>query len=92
MALATNVLLGLAFNLFLSATAYDWQLGKFLSFSEHRYADPIPANITVYTYTQKVDHFSYVNDDTFQQRVVTSSDHFGGPGSPIFFYTGNIAL
>ncbi|KAI1280335.1 Lysosomal Pro-X carboxypeptidase [Halotydeus destructor] len=50
---------------------------------------PIPANITVSWYKQKVDHFSVANNDYFQQKVITSTDHWGGEGSPIFFYAGN---
>lgn len=50
---------------------------------------PIPANITVSWVNQRVDHFSYSNNDYFKQRVITSTDHWGGEGAPIFFYAGN---
>ncbi|RWS05634.1 lysosomal Pro-X carboxypeptidase-like protein, partial [Leptotrombidium deliense] len=37
----------------------------------------------------QVDHFSYANNDTFDQRVIVSADHWCRDGCPIFFYTGN---
>ena len=53
------------------------------------HAGPIPANITVFNYNQKIDHFSFSNDGRFDQRVVMSTDHWGGDGCPIFIYAGN---
>ncbi|RWS02071.1 lysosomal Pro-X carboxypeptidase-like protein [Dinothrombium tinctorium] len=49
---------------------------------------PIPANFSVFYYEQKVDHFSYTNNDTFDQRVIISADHWCKNGCPIFFFTG----
>ncbi|CAD5120201.1 DgyrCDS8774 [Dimorphilus gyrociliatus] len=37
---------------------------------------------------QQVDHFSYGNNDVFDQRVLINSDYFE-PYGPVFFYTGN---
>jgi lysosomal Pro-X carboxypeptidase len=37
------------------------------------------------------DHFSWVNDETFQIRYFTFDGYWGGPGSPIWFYAGNEA-
>nr|AYV89001.1 lysosomal Pro-X carboxypeptidase isoform X2 [Tetranychus truncatus] len=53
------------------------------------FSTPIPANYTVFWYQQKVDHFNYINNDTFQQRVIISTDHWCTDGCPIFFYAGN---
>lgn len=38
---------------------------------------------------QNVDHFGFNNVDTYKQRYIINKDHWKGPGSPIFFYTGN---
>ncbi len=43
------------------------------------------------TFTQKVDHFGFVNMDTYQQRYTLNTDHWKS-GRPIFFYTGNEGL
>lgn len=47
----------------------------------------------VRNYTQILDHFSFVPESyqTFQQRYLINSDHWGGAStnSPIFVYTGN---
>lgn len=51
--------------------------------------DSISPNITVINVTQKVDHFTFTSNETFNQRIVISIDHWGKDGSPIFFYTGN---
>ncbi|CAF0824207.1 unnamed protein product [Adineta steineri] len=40
------------------------------------------------TFTQKVDHFGYVNMDTYQQRYTLNTDYWQS-GKPIFFYAGN---
>ncbi|XP_064479463.1 lysosomal Pro-X carboxypeptidase-like [Ornithodoros turicata] len=38
----------------------------------------------------KVDHFSYVHQDTFEMRYLISDQHWNSTrGGPIFFYTGN---
>lgn len=50
---------------------------------------PIPANFTIIYHRQPVDHFSFSKGDSFLQRIIISTDHWGGNGSPIFFYTGN---
>src|ERR1043166_3571963 len=50
---------------------------------------PIPANITIIYHRQPVDHFSFSKGDSFLQRIIISTDNWGGNGSPIFFYTGN---
>ncbi|GAB6029669.1 hypothetical protein CHUAL_005401 [Chamberlinius hualienensis] len=43
----------------------------------------------VYYYTQKVDHFSFANGDTFQQKYLINDTWWEGNNGPIFFYTGN---
>ncbi|CAF3465617.1 unnamed protein product [Rotaria sp. Silwood1] len=40
------------------------------------------------TITQNIDHFGFVNTDTYQQRYILNTDHWKH-GKPIFFYTGN---
>lgn len=39
-------------------------------------------------FTQKVDHFSFENMDTFVQRFIVNKDYWQN-GQPIFFYAGN---
>lgn len=38
--------------------------------------------------TPQLDHFNYLSDQTFDQRVIISTDHWC-KGCPIFFYCGN---
>ena len=40
------------------------------------------------TLTQRVDHFGFVNKDTFEQRYTMNLDYWES-GKPIFFYAGN---
>lgn len=40
-------------------------------------------------FTQQVDHFGFVNSDTYQQRYLVSKQYWNSNGGPIFFYTGN---
>ena len=40
------------------------------------------------TFTQKIDHFGFVNMDTYEQRYTMNTDHWES-GKPIFFYAGN---
>jgi lysosomal Pro-X carboxypeptidase len=40
------------------------------------------------TFTQKVDHFGFVNMDTYEERYTLNTDHWES-GKPIFFYAGN---
>lgn len=40
-------------------------------------------------YTQTVDHFSWANGDTFEQRYLVNKDHWCGKNCPILFYCGN---
>ncbi|XP_045116836.1 lysosomal Pro-X carboxypeptidase-like [Portunus trituberculatus] len=42
-----------------------------------------------YFMTQRVDHFSFANDDTFLQRFLINDEHWDKNGGPIFFYAGN---
>ncbi|KAK3849173.1 hypothetical protein Pcinc_044058 [Petrolisthes cinctipes] len=42
-----------------------------------------------YFYQQKVDHFSFANQDNFIQRYLISDEHWDRRGGPIFFYAGN---
>ena len=49
---------------------------------------------SVYKYTTRwfnatLDHFNFANTGTFPLRYLVNDDHFGGPGAPIFLYTGN---
>eukprot|EP00105_Crassostrea_gigas_P020096 XP_011438787.1 PREDICTED: lysosomal Pro-X carboxypeptidase-like [Crassostrea gigas] len=39
--------------------------------------------------TQKVDHFGFVNQDTYQQRYLIADQYWDPNGGPIFLYTGN---
>lgn len=43
------------------------------------------------TFTQKVDHFSFLNMDTYEQRYTLNTDYWES-GKPIFFYAGNEGL
>jgi len=43
------------------------------------------------TLTQKIDHFSFINTDTFDQRYIVNTDYWQN-GRPIFFYAGNEGL
>jgi hypothetical protein len=43
------------------------------------------------TFTQKVDHFGFVNMDTYEERYTLNTDHWES-GKPIFFYAGNEGL
>lgn len=40
-------------------------------------------------FSQVLDHFSFKNLSTFQQRYLISVEHWSRPSSPIFFYCGN---
>lgn len=40
-------------------------------------------------FEQRVDHASPAANATWRQRYLISEAHWGGPGSPILFYTGN---
>jgi lysosomal Pro-X carboxypeptidase len=42
-------------------------------------------------FTQKIDHFGFVNMDTFEQRYIINKDYWEN-GRPIFFYAGNEGL
>ena len=37
----------------------------------------------------QVDHYNYINKDTFSQRVVMSKKYLNEDDPPILFYTGN---
>jgi hypothetical protein len=43
------------------------------------------------TLTQKIDHFGFINMDTFDQRYIVNTDYWQN-GRPIFFYAGNEGL
>ncbi|ROT76904.1 hypothetical protein C7M84_004489 [Penaeus vannamei] len=42
-----------------------------------------------YFFKQKVDHFSFADQDSFIQRYLISDRHWDHRGGPIFFYAGN---
>lgn len=42
-----------------------------------------------YFFRQRVDHFSFANQDTFIQRYLISDEHWDKNNGPIFFYAGN---
>jgi len=42
-----------------------------------------------YYFRQPIDHFSFYNQDHFQERYLVNNDSWEGNGGPIFFYTGN---
>lgn len=46
-------------------------------------------NARVEYYEQKVDHFSYTSNETFNQRVIIYDGEWKNDGDPIFMYTGN---
>lgn len=52
---------------------------------------PINVQINYETkwFTQLTDHFSWANQDTYQQRYLVNKDHWCGPNCPILFYCGN---
>lgn len=53
---------------------------------------PSTANCTENFITQHLDHFSFTNDATFQQRYYTYEKYYSNEkGGPVFFYTGNEA-
>ena len=43
----------------------------------------------MYLYLTKIDHFSFISDDTFKMRYLVSQQFWDKNGGPIFFYTGN---
>lgn len=55
-------------------------------------ADPgvptAPYLFNTYWYTQRLDHFNFQNNGTFQQKYLVNDTFWDGSG-PIFFYTGN---
>lgn len=48
-------------------------------------------NYTIEYYTQVLDHFSFRNESTFQQRYLVDKEHWKGAElkGPIFLYCGN---
>lgn len=50
---------------------------------------PGVANCSERYFTQPLDHFSFVNVTTYQQRYFVCNEKNWSPGGPIFFYTGN---
>ncbi|XP_069747081.1 lysosomal Pro-X carboxypeptidase [Narcine bancroftii] len=40
-------------------------------------------------FQQKIDHFGFVEDDTFKQRYLIADRYWNQDGGPILFYTGN---
>ncbi|XP_042232640.1 lysosomal Pro-X carboxypeptidase-like [Homarus americanus] len=42
-----------------------------------------------YFYKQKVDHFSFVDPDSYSQRYLINDESWDSDGGPIFFYAGN---
>uniref|UniRef100_A0AAQ5WXA2 Lysosomal Pro-X carboxypeptidase n=1 Tax=Amphiprion ocellaris TaxID=80972 RepID=A0AAQ5WXA2_AMPOC len=40
-------------------------------------------------YFFQVDHFGFLEDDTFKQRYLVADKHWQQPGGPVLFYTGN---
>ena len=45
-------------------------------------------NITKATFTQLVDHFDVLNNNTWSQEYFVDTTHWKGPGYPIFIYIG----
>jgi len=45
----------------------------------------------VYYHEQYVDHFSFVNSDTYLEKYLYNDTYWDHDGGPIFFYTGNEA-
>ncbi|XP_077214939.1 serine carboxypeptidase S28 family protein isoform X2 [Tasmannia lanceolata] len=60
-------------------------------FAHQKPETPLPKPLRYDTryFTQVLDHFSFSDLPTFQQRYLISLDHWQGPMSPIFFYCGN---
>ncbi|XP_022084532.1 lysosomal Pro-X carboxypeptidase-like [Acanthaster planci] len=42
-----------------------------------------------YYIDQKIDHYSFVSDDTYKMRYLMAQQYWDKNGGPIFFYTGN---
>ncbi|XP_038055559.1 lysosomal Pro-X carboxypeptidase-like [Patiria miniata] len=42
-----------------------------------------------YYIEQKIDHYGFINDDTFKMRYLVAQQYWDKNGGPIFFYTGN---
>ncbi|XP_033632397.1 lysosomal Pro-X carboxypeptidase-like [Asterias rubens] len=54
-----------------------------------RFAGNIHRVYDTYFIDQKIDHFSFISDDTFKMRYLVSQQFWDKNGGPIFFYTGN---
>lgn len=61
------------------------------SLKENRITDGQASAISYETkwFTQLVDHFTWTNEDTWQQRYLVNTDHWCGKNCPILFYCGN---
>lgn len=51
--------------------------------------DKVEINYETRWYTQLVDHFTWANQDTYQQRYLVNKDNWCGKNCPILFYCGN---
>lgn len=57
--------------------------------STKREGNGIEINYETKWYTQLVDHFTWANQDTYQQRYLVNKDNWCGKNCPILFYCGN---
>ena len=64
------------------------QSSSFLSSNRAAFPSTLPKYDTRW-YNATLDHFNFANTQTFPLRYLINEDSFGGPGSPIFLYTGN---
>lgn len=72
---------------YLHTSTEQFQPG-WLTSKSHAGAEP---NITYKTewFTQYIDHFTWANQHTYQQRYLINKDHWCGTNCPILFYCGN---
>lgn len=66
-------------------------LGKFSRFHESRALAQEEYQYETRYFTQRLDHFSFADLPTFQQKYLINTQHWLGPSrkGPIFFYCGN---
>src|ERR1700722_783766 len=75
-----------------STSSASWSGRRRLNMFSHRHGPIRDSRCTQFkTFTQLVDHFGFLNSDTYEQRYTLNTD-FWEKGRPIFFYAGNEGL